>query len=232
MTTPRSALTAFMPYDTASGSISTGCGLGGGVVLDGQRRPFELDEYLGSAAAVATQSVYSSGGPPAANPIPVATDAFRMTTTFADLFDRAAEYDVTVDAVGAALAERRSVSQGDADTSTEGGSNASDTDDLPCRPRSESGPRRRRRRRARGRPLRRRAGSRGARRAALTRVDDSRRQRPAPRRRRGSDRRARKRRTGGRLARSGRGVARASGAVRGRPSGAGVSVPRRERCRS
>ena len=120
-----------MPYDTASGSISTGCGLGGGVVLDGQRRPFELDEYLGSAAAVATQSVYSSGGPPAANPIPVATDAFRMTTTFADLFDRAAEYDVTVDAVGAALAERRSVSQGDADTSTEGGSNASDTDDLP-----------------------------------------------------------------------------------------------------
>jgi len=150
-----------------------------------------------------------------------------MTTTFADLFERAAEYDVSAEAVNAALVERRSASGDDSGTTTEVASDVSDTDDLPRRPRSESGPCRRRRRCARSRPPRRRAGSRGARRATLARVDDFGRQRPAPRRRRGRGRLARGRRAGGRLARSSRGVARASGATRGRPPGAGVGVPRR-----
>jgi len=107
-----------------------------------------------------------------------------MTTTFADLFERAAEYDVSAEAVNAALVERRSASGDDSGTTTEVASDVSDTDDLPRRPRSESGPCRRRRRCARSRPPRRRAGSRGARRATLARVDDFGRQRPAPRRRR------------------------------------------------
>jgi len=142
-------------------------------------------------------------------------------------FERAAEYDVSAEAVNAALVERRSASGDDSGTTTEVASDVSDTDDLPRRPRSESGPCRRRRRCARSRPPRRRAGSRGARRATLARVDDFGRQRPAPRRRRGRGRLARGRRAGGRLARSSRGVARASGATRGRPPGAGVGVPRR-----
>ncbi|EMA65487.1 DUF7384 family protein [Halorubrum kocurii] len=50
-----------------------------------------------------------------------------MTATFADLFDRAAEYDADAEAVSEALAERRSASAGDS-----GGIPESDaTDDLP-----------------------------------------------------------------------------------------------------
>jgi len=100
--------------------------------------------------------VYSPRGPPAANPIPVAADTLCMTTTFADLFERAAEYDVSAEAVNAALVERRSASGDDSGTTTEVASDVSDTDDLPRRPRSESGPCRRRRRCARSRPPRRR----------------------------------------------------------------------------
>jgi len=91
-----------------------------------------------------------------------------MTTTFADLFERAAEYDVSAEAVNAALVERRSASGDDSGTTTEVASDVSDTDDLPRRPRSESGPCRRRRRCARSRPPRRRAGSRRSTRYART----------------------------------------------------------------
>ncbi|WP_123624531.1 hypothetical protein [Halorubrum sp. CSM-61] len=49
-----------------------------------------------------------------------------MTATFADLFDRAAEYDANAEAVSAALAERRSASECDTDDTAE-----NDAHDLP-----------------------------------------------------------------------------------------------------
>ncbi|EMA58039.1 DUF7384 family protein [Halorubrum lipolyticum] len=51
-----------------------------------------------------------------------------MTATFADLFDRAAEYDASAEAVSAALAERRSESEGNDST---GSAESDATADLP-----------------------------------------------------------------------------------------------------
>ncbi len=63
---------------------------------------------------------------PATNPIPVAVDTSRMTAMFADLFDRAAEYDTDIEAVSAALTDRRSASEDDSESHA-----GTETADLP-----------------------------------------------------------------------------------------------------
>ena len=54
-----------------------------------------------------------------------------MTATFADLFDRAAEYDVDAEAVGAALADRRSGSDDTGDSDTPEDDPDAEPPDLP-----------------------------------------------------------------------------------------------------
>ncbi|WP_435098315.1 DUF7384 family protein [Halorubrum sp. N11] len=53
-----------------------------------------------------------------------------MTATFADLFDRAAEHDVSAEAVSAALADRRSASEEDSEDTAESDA-GTETTDLP-----------------------------------------------------------------------------------------------------